>query len=316
MLIGGKPTPNESKRSSKKRSNANSETAAVVAGTATISASTGSPTTATTTDAATVNTAKPKSLSNSALNVATTPQQQQQQTQSNDSKIATEGQPIDDTATTTAGAPATGSTGSTGAAALPTTAANGINKKIPKHKWRPLQIDLAKSSRAKPISRNTRRVFPTNVRTNNTNERSNERRQNNNTANDGNEGERSKNASTTERIDSWRSGSGTERNSERATDTRDYERSMRTTNRRFRPSFRGGRQGRGGGFSRQGPGRTANRLPRHLLANGEYASYLPADAAGAERPFVLMGTHYYGPVPAAYIEMDAQSVKGAIKKQV
>ncbi|XP_075147858.1 la related protein isoform X2 [Haematobia irritans] len=215
------------------------------------------------------------------------------------------------------------------------TSGNGINKKIPKQKWRPLQIDLAKTSRSKSIGRPTRRGIGSQSRyherggnSNRGGESNNERRSNysnNNAASNstnttegqqrGGErhnavGNKTKSGNVGERIDSWRSGSGPDRQE------REYERPARQQ-RRFRTSYRGGRQGRGGGgFSRSGPGRTSNRIPRHLLVNGEFASYLPADAAGADPSFVLMGTHYYGAMPAAYIEMDAQSVKEAIKKQV
>ncbi|XP_055908708.1 la-related protein 1 isoform X2 [Eupeodes corollae] len=138
---------------------------------------------------------------------------------------------------------------------------NGVNKKIPKHKWRPLQIDVAKSTRNKPIR--SRRPPP-------------------------------------------RVSEGEQRGDSEST----YDRSSRP--RRFRAtSYRGRPRG---GYNRQGPGRTGNRLPRHLIANGEYVNYLAVDT---EHPFVLMGTHYYSAVPAAaYIEMDAETVKKAIRKQV
>lgn len=89
-----------------------------------------------------------------------------------------------------------------------------------------------------------------------------------------------------------------------------YDRSSRP--RRFRAtSYRGRPRG---GYGRQGPGRTGNRIPRHLLANGEYVNYLAVDT---EHPFVLMGTHYYSAVPStAFIELDTESVKKAIRKQV
>ncbi|XP_055847636.1 la-related protein 1 isoform X2 [Episyrphus balteatus] len=126
----------------------------------------------------------------------------------------------------------------------PPNGANGVNKKIPKHKWRPLQIDVAKSTRNKPIR--SRRPPP----------RVSEGEQ------------RGDNESST------------------------YDRSSRP--RRFRAtSYRGRPRG---GYNRQGPGRTA---------------------VDTEHPFVLMGTHYYSAVPAAaYIEMDAETVKKAIRKQV
>ena len=188
---------------------------------------------------------------------------------------------------------------------------NGINKKIPKHKWRPLQIDLAKSSRSKSIGRPTRRGISSQQQR--YHERTSQRNEGNapeRRTNAGQQNERSnaggghkKAGGHNERIDSWRSGGGTERSNDR-----EYERSSGRTQRRFRTSYRGGRQGRGG-FSRSGPGRTTYRIPRHLLVSGEYAT-------GTDQSYILMGTHYYGPMPAAYIEMDAQSVKEAIKKQV
>lgn len=219
--------------------------------------------------------------------------------------------------------------------------ANSINKKIPKHKWRPLQIDLAKSSRPKSIGRPARRPLSTQQRypdrsrqrpfTNGNTEAgsanteaTNERRSQNTTSSGRPTGEFSAQQQRSygggnnkrtgngpnERVDSWRSSGGAERGE------RDFDRSSRTQ-RRFRTSYRGGRQGRGG-FARSGPGRPSNRIPRHLLANGEYANYLPADGAGTDQSYILMGSHYYhyGRMHAAYIEMDAQSVKEAITKQV
>ncbi|XP_065372023.1 la-related protein 1 isoform X2 [Calliphora vicina] len=321
MLIGGKPTGNETKRSTKKqRSNAQKEdtasTSAASNSTATAPAENSS-----TVVASTEVTSKDNkevvivAASTSALTSATSASSSTaaiKDKENNDPKSAN-------------GQSAQASTAGNNEAASTSNGGNGINKKIPKHKWRPLQIDLAKSSRSKSIGRPTRRGISSQQRYH---ERTNQR-------GDGNGHERRSNAhhghgetqrstaigerngggahkksgGPNERIDSWRSGSGAERSNDR-----EYERPARTQ-RRFRTSFRGGRQGRGG-FSRSGPGRTSNRIPRHLLANGEYANYLPADAAGTDQSFVLMGTHYYGPMPAAYIEMDAQSVKEAIKKQV
>lgn len=196
-------------------------------------------------------------------------------------------------------------------AATSSNGGNGINKKIPKHKWRPLQIDLAKSSRSKSIGRPTRRGISSQQQR--YHERTSQRNEGNapeRRSNAGQQSERSnagvghkKAGGHNERIDSWRSGGGTERSNDR-----EYERSSGRTQRRFRTSYRGGRQGRGG-FSRSGPGRTTYRIPRHLLVSGEYPT-------GTDQSYILMGTHYYGPMPAAYIEMDAQSVKEAIKKQV
>lgn len=329
MLIGGKPAGTETKRSTKKqRSNAQKE------------------------DNATVKSAEGSTNEDS--------QQQQEQgisdkaaattsssSSTNSSTAAKENQDptsSSNTAATNVAVQANNEASSTSAAGNGNNSSNAnngnngsnINKKIPKQKWRPLQIDLAKSSRSKSIGLPTRRGISSQPRyqergSNNRAESNNERRSNNNNAAGSNNntssntnaestqrgGERhnnvvnnkTKSGNVGERIDSWRSGGGTDRD-------RDYERPARTQ-RRFRTSYRGGRQGRGGGgFSRSGPGRATNRIPRHLLANGEYANYLPADAAGTDPSFVLMGTHYYGPMPAAYIEMDAQSVKEAIKKQV
>ncbi|XP_017478907.1 PREDICTED: la-related protein 1 [Rhagoletis zephyria] len=320
MLIGGKPANNESKRSTKHKQrpanavNKEDNSSSIASGAAATQGNadqTGAPTSAATGD-------KPSTS----------------QAQNESSKSGTQsgnGEGSGATAT-----PANTSSGS-----------NGINKKIPKHKWRPLQIDLAKSSRPKPIGRPTRRLPNTTSRYQQqqhhyynqeqhpnagdqynggteTEQRSDWRQHAapsaGNEAPRGGGGERPTRPTSrpTERIDSWRSGSGTERSSAiggGSVAEREYDRPARTQ-RRFRTSYRGGRQGRGG-FARPGPGRASNRIPRHLLASGEYASYLPADAAGVDQSsFVLMGTHYYGPVPAAYIEMDAQTVKEAIKKQV
>ncbi|XP_061386821.1 la-related protein 1, partial [Musca vetustissima] len=332
MLIGGKPAGTETKRSNRKqRSNAQKED----------------------TNAATVKPTEGQTLVDS---------QQQQQTASSNSSNNTNDKVVvaqtsssasstsssaakenqdPKTSAATANNEASSSNAGNGNNANTNTANGsggvGINKKIPKQKWRPLQIDLAKSSRSKSIGgRPTRRGINSQPRyQDRANNRSsgqnaghhdsnNERRSaNNNGGGESQRGERqhnnnavgnkTKSGNVGERIDSWRSGSGTNRHERDG----EYEQRPARSQRRYRTSYRGGRQGRGGGgFSRSGPGRTANRIPRHLLANGEYANYLPADAAGADPSFVLMGTHYYGPMPAAYIEMDAQSVKEAIKKQV
>ncbi|EDV53337.2 la-related protein 1 isoform X1 [Drosophila erecta] len=220
--------------------------------------------------------------------------------------------------------------GATGTAAGP-----ALTKKIPKHKWRPLPIDLAKSSRPKPIGGRPNRRFSDDG----ADQRRPPRVYYDRQPGAGGAGGESRHphagrhpygsrpaTSTSERVDSWRSSSST------TTAALDEQRSGAAGGagsagagagsatrgpRRYRTPYRGGRQGRGG-FSRQGPGRPTHRIPRHLLASGEYANYLPADAAGADSQssYVLMGTHYFGNVPAAYIEMDANSVKEAIKKQV
>ncbi|XP_037952823.1 la-related protein 1 [Teleopsis dalmanni] len=276
MLIGSKSSNNENRRSTKKRSSTNKENPSAQnierkqsqAGAAEI-----------TSDAA-------DQSSSSGAN------SNKSQTQQNVSKSPHSSQHSGDAATATTTAATSSGT-------------NGNNKKIPKHKWRPLPIDLSKSSRTKPIGRSRRPLSNRQERWNNRDQGQNDGRRSN--ANERDSYDRSKQStSTSTRIDSWRSGSGSER-VDRENDKRGP--------RRYRTSYRGGRQGRGG-FSRQGPGRSSNRLPRHLLAGGDYATFLSAEGAGGEQSYVLMGTHYYGPVPAAYIEMDADSVKEALKKQV
>ncbi|XP_050341337.1 la-related protein 1 isoform X1 [Bactrocera neohumeralis] len=331
MLIGGKPTNNESKRSTKHKqrsanatNNNNKEDNASTAAAATAQSNADQATATTSTTA----TAGDKAATTS-------------QTANESSKSGTQSGSGE-------GSSGSSAANATTAAANTSSGSNGINKKIPKHKWRPLQIDLAKSSRPKPIGRPARRLPNTTSRYHQQQQQYHNQEQRSSGGDHNNVGgateqqqrsdwrqhappsagggetvrggERPARPTSrpTERIDSWRSGSGTERSSAvggGSVAERDYERPARTQ-RRFRTSYRGGRQGRGG-FTRPGPGRTSNRIPRHLLTSGEYASYLPADAAGVEQSsFVLMGTHYYGPVPAAYIEMDAQAVKEAIKKQV
>lgn len=234
-----------------------------------------------------------------------------------------------------------------GSAAVPATSAFAINKKIPKHKWRPLQIDLAKSSRPKPIGGRPNRRFSDDAYEQRRPPRAYHERSGPAGAR-GSEGHtggggatesrphggryayNARTSAATERVDSWRSsgpsaavydeqrsGNGAEGAAGGAASASAPGAGGLRGPRRFRTPYRGGRQGRGG-FTRPGPGRPTNRIPRHLLASGEYASYLPADAAGADssQSYVLMGTHYFGNVPAAYIEMDAASVKEAIKKQV
>ncbi|XP_069961606.1 la-related protein 1 isoform X2 [Bactrocera oleae] len=324
MLIGGKPTNNESKRSTKQKqrsanatNNNNKEDNASTGAAATVAAAAAQ----SNADQAAATTSSSATAGDKATTTSQTPNESiKSSTQSGN------------------GEGSSGSTATNATAAINTSSgSNGINKKIPKHKWRPLQIDLAKSSRPKPIGRPARRLPNTSSRYYQQQHQYHNQEQRTSGGDHNNvggateqqqrsdwrqhappsagSGERPARPTSrpTERIDSWRSGSGTERSS--AVAERDYERPARSQ-RRFRTSYRGGRQGRGG-FSRPGPGRTSNRIPRHLLTSGEYASYLPADAAGVEQSsFVLMGTHYYGSVPAAYIEMDAQAVKDAIKKQV
>ncbi|XP_017967355.1 la-related protein 1 isoform X3 [Drosophila navojoa] len=235
-----------------------------------------------------------------------------------------------------------------GSAAVPATGAfagAAIHKKIPKHKWRPLQIDLAKSSRPKPIGGRPNRRFSDDAYEQRRPPRAyHERagpagaRGSEGHAGGGGQAEsrphggryayNARTSAATERVDSWRSsgpsaavydgsGVGAEGAAGGAASASAPGVGGLRGPRRFRTPYRGGRQGRGG-FTRPGPGRPTNRIPRHLLASGEYANYLPADAAGADssQSYVLMGTHYFGNVPAAYIEMDAASVKEAIKKQV
>ncbi|CAD6995247.1 unnamed protein product [Ceratitis capitata] len=338
MLIGGKPTNNESKRSTKHRqrsnnaNNSNNKENHPSAGVASVSNNTDQAATATT---------------KSAVNTGDKPSTSQAQTNESNKSGTQSGSGEGSSGSATANAAANNSGSGSGS--------NGIHKKIPKHKWRPLQIDLAKSSRPKPIGRPNRRLPSSSSRYhqqqqqhqqqqyNSQEQRSSGGDDHNNGGGAAEQQQRSDwrqhappsaggeaapatrdrptrpTSRHTERIDSWRSGSGTERSGAiggGSVADRDYERPARTQ-RRYRTSYRGGRQGRGG-FTRPGPGRTSNRIPRHLLASGEYSSFLPADAAGVEQSsFVLMGTHYYGQVPpAAYIEMDAQTVKEAIKKQV
>lgn len=249
-------------------------------------------------------------------------------------------------------------TGSTTVSAPGALAGAAINKKIPKHKWRPLQIDLAKSSRPKLIGGRPNRRFSDEAFEQRRPPRTYNERGSATSASaaaaartadgqavggagaaaaggaaaaesrphGGRYAYSSRTSAAPERVDSWRSSGPS------AAGSAEEQRSGATTEggaagagtatgvrgpRRFRTPYRGGRQGRGG-FTRPGPGRPTNRIPRHLLASGEYINYLPADAAGADssQSYVLMGTHYFGNVPAAYIEMDAASVKEAIKKQV
>ncbi|XP_037891169.1 la-related protein 1 isoform X2 [Glossina fuscipes] len=328
MLIGGKITGNESKRSTKKRYNnhhkdESSNNNIISSGkTSDINPSNAqtSPASASAIHNSNNNQKSDiNSISNEKL-LAATPTTNKE---NHEPKSSTVNQTVAQVGDVIRNSGGTGNT--TNGTPVSASSSNGINKKIPKHKWRPLQIDLAKSNRPKPINRPPRRGLQTQSRYQ---EHVNNRSDTNGPGGGSSDEKRSNVGYNTEalprernniskkpgiaveqRFDSWRSGSGTERFD------RDYDCAPRTP-RRFRTSYRGSRQSRGG-FSRPGPGRTSNRIPRHLLTNGgEFATYLPADAAGAEQPFVLMGTHYYGAVPAAFIEMDAQSVKEAIKKQV
>lgn len=318
MLIGGKPAGNETKRSTKRqqqhqRSNTQKED------TSSSTSATAGKTTVSSEKSTTTNNSEENSKNEKEGTVVSASKASVSATDSlnnnNASKEKENHDPKSNNGQSVQSAPTVG--GNSESATTSSNGGNGINKKIPKHKWRPLQIDLAKSSRSKSIGRPTRRGISSQHQR--YHERSNQRIEGNapeRRSNGGQQSERSnagggghkKTGGPNERIDSWRSGGGAERSNDR-----EYERSGGRTQRRFPSSYRGGRQGRGG-FSRSGPGRKTNRIPRHLL--GEYANYLPADAAGTDQSFILMGTHYYGPMPAAYIEMDAQSVKEAIKKQV
>lgn len=351
-LIGGvsgsgKATVNETKRSSAKKhpvSKAAAQQAATAAG---LGAAT-SGATAVATAAAATN--EVSSESNVATPSATT---------SSSSSSSSQAAGANATASTSHDAKsqreAEQPTGSTTVSAPGALAGAAINKKIPKHKWRPLQIDLAKSSRPKLIGGRPNRRFS---------DEAFEQRRPPRTYNErapaaaartadgqavggaaaataaggaatesarphgGRYAYSSRTSAAPERVDSWRSsgpsaaGNEEQRSGASAAEGGGGAAGAGTATgvrgpRRFRTPYRGGRQGRGG-FTRPGPGRPTNRIPRHLLASGEYINYLPADAAGADssQSYVLMGTHYFGNVPAAYIEMDAASVKEAIKKQV
>ncbi|XP_017083145.1 la-related protein 1 isoform X2 [Drosophila eugracilis] len=316
-LIGGisgsgKATSNEPKRNpTKKQQPAKSAAAAASSNTTSSEVATES-NVAPTTSSSTSNPSSSNASSNSNSQATTAPVA----STSHDAKAQRDAEPA-----------ANSAAGASGTAAGP-----AFTKKIPKHKWRPLPIDLAKSSRPKPIGgRPNRRLSDDGA-----DQRRPPRVYHDRQPGAGGAGGESRYphggrhpygsrsaASTSERVDSWRSSSST------TTAAVDEQRSGAAGGagataagstargpRRYRTPYRGGRQGRGG-FSRQGPGRPTHRIPRHLLASGEYANYLPADAAGADsQSYVLMGTHYFGNVPAAYIEMDANSVKEAIKKQV
>ncbi|XP_017873101.1 PREDICTED: la-related protein 1 isoform X3 [Drosophila arizonae] len=337
-LIGGvsgsgKATVNEPKRNAtKKQPVAKAATAAGVAAAGTASAN--QPATSVTTAAAA--TSSDSNAEPNVTSVATS-------SSSNQAQNATVSTSQDAKSQREAEQPA-------GSAAVPATGAlagAAINKKIPKHKWRPLQIDLAKSSRPKPIGGRPNRRFSDDAYEQRRPPRAYHERAGPAGAR-GSEGHagsggpaesrphggryayNARTSAATERVDSWRSsgpsaavydeqrpGIGAEGAAGGAASTSAPGAGGLRGPRRFRTPYRGGRQGRGG-FTRPGPGRPTNRIPRHLLASGEYANYLPADAAGADssQSYVLMGTHYFGNVPAAYIEMDATSVKEAIKKQV
>ncbi|XP_070073363.1 la-related protein 1 isoform X2 [Drosophila takahashii] len=323
-LIGGisssgKATGNEPKRNPTKKQQP-AKTAAAVAASNTTSSEVATESNVAPTSSSS-NTSNPSGSSNTATSQATTTAPVA--STSHDAKAQRDAEPA-----------ANAAAGASGTAAGP-----ALTKKLPKHKWRPLPIDLAKSSRPKPIGgRSNRRLSDDGA-----DQRRPPRVYHDRQPGAGGAGGESRHphagrhpyggsrsaAATSERVDSWRSSSSTtaaaaldEQRSGAAggagTTAATAAGSAARGPRRYRTPYRGGRQGRGG-FSRQGPGRPTHRIPRHLLASGEYANYLPADAAGADSSqssYVLMGTHYFGNVPAAYIEMDATSVKEAIKKQV
>ncbi|KAH8277016.1 hypothetical protein KR026_003999 [Drosophila bipectinata] len=332
----GKATSNEPKRNpTKKQQPAKAAAVAVgVTPSEVPTESSGAPTATTSSSSSTSNsttTATASSNSNSQANATAAPVVA---STSHDAKAQRDAEPA---AAATSAAPA----------ASGTTAVPAFTKKMPKLKWRPLQIDLAKSSRPKPIGGRPNRRLSDDPADQRRPARSYHERHaaagrggaaGGDAGTGAGEGSRQPHTgrhpysarpatAASERVDSWRSSGST------AAASYDDQRSGSAAGgagsaagaatgrgqRRFRTPYRGGRQGRGG-FSRQGPGRPTHRIPRHLLASGEYANYLPADAAGADpsqSSFVLMGTHYFGNVPAAaYIEMDANSVKEAIRKQV
>lgn len=156
-------------------------------------------------------------------------------------------------------------------------------KKTNKNKWKPLPIDVAKTSRSsssKPI-RNPRRTQSTR------DERPRDR-------------ERTRD----------------ENSENRPVPSRPVRASRFSSNRSSVSSNYRGRSR--GGFTRQGPGRRGGvyrsaatpGAPGYAFATGV------GNNQGENQTFVLSGTHYYNAVPTAFIEMDALSVKEAIKKQV
>lgn len=344
-LIGGvsgsgKATVNETKRSSAKKHPVSKAAAAAAGGL-------GAATVATVATAAAGATNEVSSESNVATPSATTSSSSSSNSSSQAVANATASTSHDAKSQREAEQP----TGSTTVPAPGALAGAAINKKIPKHKWRPLQIDLAKSSRPKLIGGRPNRRFSDEAfeqrrpprtyhergpaaaaaRTADGQAAAGAAAAGGATAESRPHGGRyaysSRTSAAPERVDSWRSsgpsaaGNEEQRSGASAAEGGGAAGAGTATGvrgpRRFRTPYRGGRQGRGG-FTRPGPGRPTNRIPRHLLASGEYINYIPADAAGADssQSYVLMGTHYFGNVPAAYIEMDAASVKEAIKKQV
>lgn len=161
--------------------------------------------------------------------------------------------------------------------------ANSANKKNNKNKWKPLPIDVAKTSRSnssKPL-RNGRRIQST--REDRDRPRDRERTRDENSEN-------------------------------RPAISRSTRSSRFSSNRTSVSSNYRGRSR--GGFSRQGPSRRGiHRAVAGAVAPPGYAFTAGANQ-GENQTFVLSGTHYYNAVPTAFIEMDALSVKEAIKKQV
>ncbi|XP_032596526.1 la-related protein 1 isoform X2 [Drosophila grimshawi] len=381
-LIGGvsgsgKATVNETKRSSTRKQTAAKSAAATTAQqpAATIVATAAAA--ATTTTAATTGVASTKEACVESTVVPVVASNSSSSNSNNSSSTSNNSSQANNASTSHDARSQREAEQSAGSATVPavgTLAAGApINKKMPKHKWRPLQIDLAKSSRAKPIGGRPNRRFSDDAYEQRRPQRSyNERgvgsggpaaaatgtagtaaasAASTSSISRGGEGQQggatdsrpyggryaynARTSAAPERVDSWRSsgssvaaandeqqrsgtgGGASEGGAAGAGAATGSGGGLRGP-RRFRTPYRGGRQGRGGGFTRPGPGRPTNRIPRHLLASGEYVNYLPADAAGADtsQSYVLMGTHYFGNVPAAYIEMDAASVKEAIKKQV
>lgn len=181
--------------------------------------------------------------------------------------------------------PAT-STASSSSQPHPTSSSPNGNsaKKNNKNKWKPLPIDVTKTARSnssKP-ARNARRTQSTRE------ERPRDR----------------------------------ERTRDENTENRPVvNRTVRTS--RFssnRSSISSNYRGRSrGGFARPGPGRRGIYRSATSLASGAPGYAFAAGVVpnqGDSQTFVLSGTHYYNAVPTAFIEMDALSVKEAIKKQV
>lgn len=173
---------------------------------------------------------------------------------------------------------------------------NGLNRRVPKSKWVPLEIELPKPRSSKARERNN------NVNT----KRRIEREVDN--------GERPRRT----RVSSIRSGSSATRPTGAAGSSRAASGgTARTgaTNGKRSPRIAGGIQkpryrGANAEFNLDYPVDFA--LVKKLVANGATAG-----AADGAAPFLLpyMGTFYYNGVPS-YANMDASSLKEAIKKQM